>query len=252
MQQYLPSVGPTPESLSRPRRNAVDISALTSNTRTSPIPSRFGRRNAIDYTSSLVKSDWWHAGQPHAFVPHHNYGANPAVPFGSAEQVQAGVAMSELENYQDLNHSSALITSFLPRDWMPKRPFVRLLINFSILKLLQWPGYNHLQIVKKLFFFSHNGNPRTLMEVAHDIADIYRSFIHEFHTAFNSAEHGAVRLGPNYVTFGHLRLLGMQLCNPSNGDWIADPTARVELAAFRFLPYHKSLTLYPIELGRHI
>ncbi|KAJ3934226.1 MAG: hypothetical protein NXY57DRAFT_995108 [Lentinula lateritia] len=214
MQQYLPSVGPTPESLSRSRRNAVDISALTSNTRTSPIPSRFGRRNAIDYTSSLVKSDWWHAGQPHAFVPRHNYGANPAVPFSSAEHVQAGVAMSELENHQDLNHSSALITSFLPRDWMPKRPFVRLVIN--------WPGYNHLQIVKKLFLFSHNGNPRTLMEVAHDIADFYRSFIHEFHTAFNSAEHGAVRLGPNYVTFGHLRLLGMQLCNPSSGDWIAD------------------------------
>ncbi|KAJ3734384.1 hypothetical protein DFJ43DRAFT_1062328 [Lentinula guzmanii] len=218
MQQYLPSVGPTAESMSRPRRNAVDISALTSNTRTAPIPSRFGRRNAIDYTASLVKSDWWHVGQAHALIPRQSYGGNPVIPFGSAGKVQAGVAMSELEICQDLAHASSTITSFLPSNWIPRQPFVQLNIN--------WPGYNYLQISKPLFFYTATGSPRTLMEVARDIVDIYRLFIHEYHTAYNPSEHGAVRLGPNHVTFGHLRLLGIQLCNVSSfGEcehWIAD------------------------------
>ncbi|KAJ4472202.1 hypothetical protein J3R30DRAFT_3523867 [Lentinula aciculospora] len=218
MQSYLRSYGPTPESMSRPRRNAVDISALTNNTRPPHLQSRLGRRNAIDYTSSLVKSDWWHAGQSHALIPRYNYGINPVVPFGSAEQVQVGVAMTELENCQDLAHSSSPITSFLPRDWRPRQPFVQLILN--------WPGYNFLQFSKQLFFFTPTGNPRTLIEVAHDITDIYRTFIHEYHAAFNSAEHGAVRLGPDCVTFGHLRLLGMQLCNVSSSGeferWTAD------------------------------
>ncbi|KAE9406002.1 hypothetical protein BT96DRAFT_972214 [Gymnopus androsaceus JB14] len=220
MPQYLPSYNATPEeqlqSMTRPRRNAVDISALSTTTNT-----RVSRRNAVDYTSSLVKSDWWHANEEHAFVPRNfRLGNAPCVPFTPSERKQGGVAMTELESYQDLAFPSELVTSFLPKGWFPRQPFVQLSVNF--------PGYNHLKIRRNLFFFSPNGNPRTIQEIGHDIATIYRTFIQDNYAAFNPAEHHALRLGPgpNQVTFGHLRLVDIQLCDVSEGceQWVADVT----------------------------
>ncbi|KAJ3829089.1 hypothetical protein F5880DRAFT_1525884 [Lentinula raphanica] len=217
MPRYLIPVGPTVESMSRQRRNAVDLTAVTTKSQTASI----GRRNAVDYTASLSKSDWWHVERDHVLIPRHNYGGHISVPFASLEARLVGVAMSELLNSQDLVHSSIPIAScLLPNvcGWAPRGPFVMLNVN--------WPGYNHLQISKPLYFFSPDGTPRTLMEVARDIASIYRAFVHEHHGAFNPAEHGAVRLGPNHVTFGHLRLLeihfGYVSTSGGHEHWVAD------------------------------
>lgn len=105
---------------------------------------------------------------------------------------------------------------------------------------MQWPGYNHLRIRNILFFFSSTGNPRTIQEIGHDIAYMYRSFIQvsapEFsdstltaclqdnHAAFNPVEHNALRLGPGQVSFAHLRLLDIQFCDTTREceRWIAD------------------------------
>lgn len=134
MSHYLPQYDSTPEeervSLSRPRRNAIDISALNHSIRN--VSSRFSRRNAVDYTSSLVKSDWWHAKEQHAYVPRNcRVGSGPCVPFVPFERKQAGVAMTELESRQDLAYPSELVTSYLPKSWAPKQPFVQLIINVS-------------------------------------------------------------------------------------------------------------------------
>ncbi|KAF9076484.1 hypothetical protein BDP27DRAFT_1313412 [Rhodocollybia butyracea] len=205
MSQYFSS-GPTLESSSRLRRNAIDISALTNSMK--PISTRSGRRNAVDFTT-LVKSDWWHSSQRHTLVSRVNYHTSASVFFGSAAEQVAGVAMTELAMYQDLAYPSEAITDLLPQAWFPRRPFVQLILN--------WPGYNHLQIRKKLFFFNHTGGSRTLLEVAHDIAEIYRAFIHRCH---------ASAPGPNAITFGHLRLLRMQLCDIIEDceRWVADVT----------------------------
>lgn len=148
-----------------------------------PVPER-KRRDAVDYTGKIMRSDHWHRDQPFKIVS-RNSEENPGIRFFTNDGIGSGVALTECEYTDGILHPGASAMDCIPAKFYERMKTGFLVIDVSSRLIskesgsssnLQWPGYKHLKFKHKLSFIQPNGAPYTVAHMASQVAYIWRKF----------------------------------------------------------------------------
>lgn len=92
--------------------------------------------------------------------------------------------------------------------------------------VVDWPGYNHLNLHYDFTFVKDDGSDMlTIGEMAKQIAEIYQWWYRSNHHKFREGR-GTVRVGPGGVTYEKMSLRGLCLVDGAQNLWKADVVRR--------------------------